>query len=103
MKIEWILQGRKKFLGELKGKIFYTKKKHFFKLYDGFGFNYDLIKALSKMNVEKIIVEYFNEKYEITPGEILKNGVVKEFFPYEKQIIVNINYFKKCNENKKEG
>ena len=100
--IVWTLQGRKKFLGRVIDDVFYTKRefKHKFINYDGFGFNFDLIKSLKAMKVRKVVLDYEGQSYEISIDDILRYGIEKEFFPYEKQIIVNINYFKPI---KKEG
>lgn len=108
----WLRQEGKEFfwlkrkLGSLsldrKRFITYRSKEHFFKKYQSFNFNYELINKLIALNVETIVLIYLkanNEKsvFKVSPKLVRERGIqVKESF-YDIQLAVKLSLFEKSD------
>jgi hypothetical protein len=86
------------------GKTFYTTRKpqHWFKIFQGFGFNSGLLEDLIDKGVEMIVLFYkkFNGKnwvnehvYHITPWKAMTEGTEYRAEDFEPQIIVKKTSF----------
>lgn len=104
-------EGRLRYIGYIEGNRFISKRNwelHYFRNYNGFGFNLRLIKGLIEQGIKEIFL--FVEKdgetifYKTTPSEVFTNGI--EYHNSKDigdiQLILPINYFTgEENENKK--
>lgn len=74
--------GRTRQIGRIEGNKFISMRKweqHYFRKYDGFGFNLSIIKALIEQGITEIIliVDKNGEKktYKTTPALVFTNGI----------------------------
>ncbi len=106
----WLRQEGKEFfwlkrkLGSLssdrKRFITYRNQNHFFRKFQGFGFNYELINKLIALNVETIVLIYLktnNKKsvFKASPKKIRESGIHIHESYFEEQIILPIVEFEK--------
>jgi len=79
-------------IGTIKDRILYqskSKAKHFFKMFSGYGFPYELINEHSQLfDLVSLCID-FKETLYVTPATIMKYGIIKQFGSFENQIFVN--------------
>jgi len=65
------------------------REEHFFRKYQGFGFNQELVESLLKKGISKIIVKYEDrETYLTSPREVKEEGNLYQAEGYEFQYIM---------------
>jgi len=86
------LNSRSRNIGTIKDRTLFqnkSKEKHFFKMYSGYGFPYELISQHSMLfDLVSLCID-FRDTYYITPANIMKYGIIKQFGNFENQIFVN--------------
>lgn len=68
------------------------KPKHYFRKYQGFGFNKELIQLMIKRNVKVIQLDYHSKnsvkKHFVNPKTVLKKGIEYNHKDFEPQLII---------------
>lgn len=80
------------------GRVFITWRKpnHYFRKYNGFGINLELLNKLKLNNVKAILIKYKGTKlrrYYIGVKGALKYGVKYKHKDFEEQVIINLIYW----------
>lgn len=77
-------------IGKLRKNRFYTFRevKDKFNIFDGFGFNEDLIKLLVKHQINDIVLQWNDKLFKTDPKTVLKKGTNYKHQDYEQQIVL---------------